>query len=173
VTDGNSSTILFDEGAYGKLGGDDAIYFGWWTSGIYGDVIFSTFYPMNPQSRVGLSLSTDFVSIDIFESAASSLHPGGVNVGFADGSVRFIKDSINTMPFDQSTGTPIGVIAGATQCTSGSAPIYSLAPGTQLGIWQALSTRAGGKVISADSYESTSPTKAHDEIPKALEQIRR
>ncbi|MFO0950125.1 MAG: DUF1559 domain-containing protein [Isosphaeraceae bacterium] len=26
---------------------------------------------------------------------ASSLHPGGVNVGFIDGSVRFIKDTIN------------------------------------------------------------------------------
>ena len=26
---------------------------------------------------------------------ANSNHPGGVNVGFADGSVKFIKDSIN------------------------------------------------------------------------------
>jgi prepilin-type processing-associated H-X9-DG protein len=26
---------------------------------------------------------------------ATSNHPGGVNVGFADGSVRFIKDSIS------------------------------------------------------------------------------
>jgi prepilin-type processing-associated H-X9-DG protein len=28
-------------------------------------------------------------------SAVRSKHPGGVNVGFADGSVRFIKNSIN------------------------------------------------------------------------------
>src|SRR5262245_4805186 len=27
--------------------------------------------------------------------SATSNHPGGVNVGFADGSVKFIKDSIN------------------------------------------------------------------------------
>ncbi len=48
--------------------------------------------------------------------AARSYHSGGVNVGFADGSVRFIKNSI------------------------------------ALTAWQALGTRAGGEVISADSY---------------------
>ncbi len=46
----------------------------------------------------------------------SSRHPGGVNVVFGDGSVKFVKDSIN------------------------------------LPIWRALGTRAGGEVISADSY---------------------
>ena len=47
---------------------------------------------------------------------ADSYHPGGVNVLFADGSVRFIKDSVNQMT------------------------------------WMALGTRAGGEVISSDSY---------------------
>ena len=47
---------------------------------------------------------------------AMSNHPGGVNVTFADGSVRFVKDSI------------------AVQT------------------WWALGTRAGGEVVSADSY---------------------
>jgi prepilin-type N-terminal cleavage/methylation domain-containing protein/prepilin-type processing-associated H-X9-DG protein len=32
-----------------------------------------------------------------FSYPASSAHPGGVNVGFADGSVRFLKNSINRM----------------------------------------------------------------------------
>ena len=45
-----------------------------------------------------------------------SLHPGGTNTLFGDGSVRFIKQSIN------------------------------------LRIWQALSSRAGGEVISADGF---------------------
>jgi len=46
----------------------------------------------------------------------TSNHPGGVNIGFADGSVKFVKDSVN------------------------------------LQSWWALGTRAGGEVISADSY---------------------
>ena len=34
-------------------------------------------------------------SILAITNAARSRHPGGVNVGLADGSVRYIKDSIN------------------------------------------------------------------------------
>jgi prepilin-type N-terminal cleavage/methylation domain-containing protein/prepilin-type processing-associated H-X9-DG protein len=48
--------------------------------------------------------------------AASSNHPGGVNMCFLDGSVRFIKNSIN------------------------------------LGTYAALGTKAGGEVVSSDSY---------------------
>ncbi len=46
----------------------------------------------------------------------SSHHPGGVNAGFCDGSVKFVKDSVN------------------------------------LQTWRALGTRAGGEVVSSDSY---------------------
>ena len=46
----------------------------------------------------------------------SSRHPGGVNTLFGDGSVKFIKDSVN------------------------------------LQTWRALGTRAGGEVVSSDSY---------------------
>jgi prepilin-type N-terminal cleavage/methylation domain-containing protein/prepilin-type processing-associated H-X9-DG protein len=48
--------------------------------------------------------------------ASRSLHPGGVNVSTCDGSVRFIKNSIN------------------------------------LKTWRALSSEAGGEVLSSDSY---------------------
>jgi prepilin-type processing-associated H-X9-DG protein len=47
---------------------------------------------------------------------ASSNHPGGVNVGFLDGSVRFIKNSVS------------------------------------LATWGSIATKAGGEVISSDSY---------------------
>ena len=39
--------------------------------------------------------------------AARSYHSGGVNVGFADGSVKFIKDSINPTPW-RALGTRAG-----------------------------------------------------------------
>jgi prepilin-type processing-associated H-X9-DG protein len=45
-----------------------------------------------------------------------SMHPGGGNFALADGSVKFLKDSIN------------------------------------FGVYQGLSTRARGEVISADAY---------------------
>ncbi len=45
-----------------------------------------------------------------------SRHPGGMNVGFADGSVRYLKETVS--------------------------PI----------VYRAISTRAGGEVVSADSY---------------------
>jgi hypothetical protein len=64
----------------------------------------------------------------------------------ADGPVRFIKDSISTWPFDQATLTPIGVTA-----SDPNGP-FTVAPGTSIGVYQALSSRNGGEVVSADQY---------------------
>jgi prepilin-type processing-associated H-X9-DG protein len=90
-----------------------------WVVGAMGYTMFNTVIPPNgggqikwgacrnnccPQAR-----HADYVN-------ATSFHPGGVNVGFADGSVKFVKTTV-------------------------SYPI-----------WWALGTRAGGEVISADSY---------------------
>ena len=79
-----------------------------------------------------------------FLMSFGSFHPGGTNYVFCDGSVKFLKDTINTWPFDPTTGYPIGVTQpGLT---------FVIAPGTQIGVYQALASRNGGEVISADSY---------------------
>ena len=63
----------------------------------------------NPSTDLGLGGGQGTIS-------PNSNHPGGVNLCLADGSVRFIKNSIS------------------------------------LPVWWALGTRAGGEVISSDSY---------------------
>jgi len=58
-----------------------------------------------------------------------SQHPGGANFLFGDGSVKFLKDSINmTGPPNPKNGLPI------------------------LGTYRALSTRSGGETISSDAF---------------------
>ena len=42
------------------------------------------------------ALTVPFPFLDVY-SASRSRHPGGVNAGFGDGSVRFIKTSINAV----------------------------------------------------------------------------
>jgi len=65
-----------------------------------------------------------------------SLHPGGANFVFGDGSVRFIKNSID-----------MGNLHTLTVTGGSPAPA-----GSQNGMYRALSTRAGGEVVSSDAY---------------------
>lgn len=53
-----------------------------------------------------------------------------------DGSGRFISDSIDSWPYDATTGRPLG----ATLSPGGR---WENVP--QRGVWQALGTRAGGE----------------------------
>ena len=73
------------------------------------------YYHIMPPNQPSCNTSAAYGVIDSF-IAASSFHPGGVNVLLMDGSARFIKSSIN------------------------------------LSIWNALGTRAGGEVVSADAF---------------------
>ena len=145
VRDGTSNTLMFGETAYGLLssGPDSAQQeWHWWTSGNYGDTMFSTTYPLNPHRRTSNGTSVG-VNTSVFVVSASSLHPGGANFAMADGSVRFIKDTIQSWPLD-GNNNPINV-------TTNSNGTYTvLQPG--FGVYQALSTRKGGEVISADQY---------------------
>ena len=129
-----------------------ALWYNWWTSGNYGDTLFCTLYPINPFRKLdGLAAdqSADSTGDDRqapFLLGASSLHPGGANFAFLDGSVRFLKDSINTWMIDPRTLLPPGL-------TFDPAGPYQVDPRVaRPGVYQALLTRNGGEVISSDSY---------------------
>ena len=139
VGDGLSHTFLWLErssAATDRSGGDGAArsnQFGWYVSGNWGDTLLTTFYPPNARRVVApaaLSAQVD---------GASSSHPGGTNVAMADGSVRFVRDSIDSWSWNPFTGRPAGIVAEPAGWWSAVPPS---------GLWQQLSTRAGGEVAT-------------------------
>src|SRR5262249_3970545 len=62
----------------------------------YRNIIQTTNYShtVPPNSKISDCGDTSIISSHV---AARSYHPGGVNVAFADGTVRFIKDSVNIL----------------------------------------------------------------------------
>jgi prepilin-type N-terminal cleavage/methylation domain-containing protein/prepilin-type processing-associated H-X9-DG protein len=152
VTDGTSNTIAYGEHAHGLFsrtadsnGISDFNDWNWWVSGNFGDTLFTTYFPMNPQKKLatGYCEGGAFIQGDDMVTAASSFHPGGANFAFCDGSVRFLKESIDSWSIDQATCLPQGVTY--------QAPFYTPKPGA-VRVYQALSTRAGDEVVSADAY---------------------
>jgi prepilin-type N-terminal cleavage/methylation domain-containing protein/prepilin-type processing-associated H-X9-DG protein len=94
---------------------------GWyWSMGVAGFSMFNTIQtPNDSQYRFGgcrLGAPNGDWPDSSNSVGAASFHPGGANVLMADGSVRFIKDSVSRKT------------------------------------WWAIGTRAGGEVVSADSY---------------------
>ncbi|WZP00447.1 DUF1559 domain-containing protein [Isosphaeraceae bacterium EP7] len=145
ITDGTSNTILYGEHSYGRnaMGNTDGPDGpNWWSSGDYGDTTFSTFFPPNyfkswTQSRaVGVYY---FPRGENISNTSTSFHPGGCNFAMCDGSVRFIKDTINSWK-PLAIGIP-----------SGAETPYNL-NGQTYGVYQALSTRNGGEIVSADAF---------------------
>ncbi|MGC8642176.1 MAG: DUF1559 domain-containing protein, partial [Isosphaeraceae bacterium] len=157
ITDGTSNTILFGEKAQGKFsqmdngGGNASDYnsFGFWADCYSFDTAFTTMYPTNPFNKMALDAQgVDGTLADNWVESASSFHPGGANFAFADGSVKFLKDTISSWPVPPSGQVfPPGVIL------NGSTGVFSLNPAlVRPGVYQALSTRNGGEVISANQY---------------------
>ena len=151
VTDGTSNTFLFGESARASSARSAAVPGGgcafegngWWADADYGDSTMSTFYPPNLKGAdvTILPASCDAGGTVAGESA-TSFHPGGCNFAFADGSVRFIKDSINSWNWPQMLHDPRPRTTAFPCCPWAS----------RLPVYQALSTRNGGEVISSDSY---------------------
>src|SRR5262249_7104767 len=133
VTDGTSNTIAFGEHAHGLLSRTPPDNYGfiefydwnWWVWGNYGDTLFTAFYPMNPQKRLRTGYY-NYTQGDDVVVAASSFHPGGCNFAFLDGSVRFLKESIDCWPLNPGPDGTL-VPSGWTQ----RAPGWPFVPGPQ------------------------------------------
>ncbi|AMV36604.1 DUF1559 domain-containing protein [Planctomyces sp. SH-PL62] len=145
VTDGTSNTLAFSEHGHSMLAQGIREYYHWWSSGYYTDNTFDSFWPINAQKTPVKTLFTNSSFEEYLPIFLSSFHSGGVNAAFLDGSVRFLKESIDTWQPNPTTGDPPGVTwANSTYSITG--------PNTKVGVFQALTSRAGGEVVSADAY---------------------
>jgi prepilin-type processing-associated H-X9-DG protein len=145
VTDGLSNSLLFSET-------DFSTWYGSWTVGDGYDTLVSTMAPPNVVGPGSLAVLPSWQPLNVV-----SLHPGGVNCTFGDGSVKFIKNSIDSWPYNPdmqaspSLGwTPVSYLPYGPYSLPISYPY--IVPGAYVGVWQALSTRSGGECVSGDAY---------------------
>ena len=118
--------------AYGPNAADPAMI----TTG--GDSVFSCnsgSLGMNPQERTRIGMSCKEGSSANIQATNRSLHPGGVNLAFADGGARFIPNSIS-----------LGTVSNITDPNS-------LASFSQLGVWDKLILSSDGQSIDAESIQ--------------------
>lgn len=127
--DGLSNTLLFSERVFHGLPALAETGHNRWASGVEYDTLFTTKYRLNVQRTSANACERSAGQY----YAASSQHADGANFCFADGSVRFLSDQIDT--------------GDASTCARASTADHCE---LRHGVYQSLSTRAGGEIIPAD-----------------------
>jgi len=145
ITDGTSNTMLFGERAKAIFSSQSITqneYVGMWWDGYwwaYGN--YDAEYPINSHKKYGGLINAGCWWIPVM--ASSSMHPGGANFVFCDGSVKFLKETINSWPIVSNCDAP-----GIAYDANGYEILGTAVPG----VYQKLSSRAGNEVISSDAY---------------------
>lgn len=135
ITDGLSNTVFASERAISYINRGRVSPIGVWSVNV---ASHSFLFAMSPPNEV-LKHPMHPVFIPNVVFGVSSFHPNGANILMGDGTVRFLKESVSSWPIDPVSGRPVGSI----HQTDG---LSSLPPN---GIWQSLTTRAGGEVIDS------------------------
>jgi prepilin-type processing-associated H-X9-DG protein len=105
-TDGTSTTILFAEkyrrcGSYGSLWGHGSWNVPWMALFVYGNQAGTQGYTSNsnPAGEVGpgskFQVQPNPWSTACDPSRAASAHSGGINIGFGDGSIKFVSAGLD------------------------------------------------------------------------------
>jgi prepilin-type N-terminal cleavage/methylation domain-containing protein/prepilin-type processing-associated H-X9-DG protein len=107
ITDGLSNTMMASETIQGKgvsPGPYDLRGFAWWYGGASYETWLAPNSPIPDQMETASYCNYPYADnppciaapvIDLKTNAARSRHPGGVNTTMCDGSVKFIKNSVN------------------------------------------------------------------------------
>jgi prepilin-type N-terminal cleavage/methylation domain-containing protein/prepilin-type processing-associated H-X9-DG protein len=108
-----------------------------WGEGAITHTLFSALLPPNTHFCTS-GTSTNNAAITGYSLiSASSYHPGGVNVTLADGSTRFVSETIETKNLDKW-------VDGST----GSSLVVEYTGPSAYGIWGSMGTRGGGESVS-------------------------